>query len=130
MALDIPITNQVEVMQQAMVATTKTRINAVMFDFNSTKAITSISFGDDINGVFSPVYSETWILSGNYYLGLVAQTVTAGVLGNELLSHVASAISTIQLDAALKAQLQNSNELVILSADILEIITATTQAGV
>jgi len=124
MALDIAIPNEVEVTQPVTVATTKTRIKGTFFDFDNTRAVASIAFGDDVNGEFVAKREETWVLSGNHYLSIIGSALlNKPTIGEELLTQVANVVTQIQTDATFKQELLDNGELKIYPTDIMKMIS-------
>jgi len=113
MALDINLTTDVEVTAPQTIQTTNTRVKGVYFNFDDTEATAIVAFGDIVDTEFIEKKQENWRLSGDYYAQTISELTSGKSIAEELLTKVATIISTINTDTALKAQLLESGELKI-----------------
>lgn len=114
MALDIKLKGIKIIQTYAKEIDTDTiRIKSVNFNFDNTEATAQVAFGNTTSGVFEEKKQENWKLSGTYYGTTISEMTSGKSIAEELLTKVASIISTIHTDTTLKQQLLDSEELVI-----------------
>lgn len=120
MALEVNATNQVEVAEPKVVATDKTRIRKVLFDFDDTTALANVSFGS--GDPFVAKSSELWFLSGPFYETAITTAPTGSTSAEVLLTAVGEVVVQIQETNGLKDQLIASGELKISQGNILDFV--------
>ncbi len=114
MALDITLQGiKIKETYIKEVNTDTVRIKGIYFDFDNTEATSIVAFANKSGEVFAEKKQENWKLSGAYYQTQIMAVTSGNPIAEELLTKVASIVSTIHADATLKTQLLDSAELVI-----------------
>jgi len=118
MALIIPLSSEADAPVIQKVITDTTRIQGVLFNFDNTSALAFIAFGNTVDGEFTVMRMENWLLSGTFYLNSILSTPKGDSMADALLGSTSSIIIQIQSDAVLKQSLLDNDELRINSNGI------------
>lgn len=114
MALLITVASSVNAPTSAPVSTNTVRVTGVYYNFDNTVAYAVINYGNtDANGAFTPIYTETWKLSGAYYGSRITAVTSGGAIAGDLLANVTATVNDILGTAGKKDALIASGELIV-----------------